>query len=42
MVSEVIANTDLKREKGFLYFVGTDDKGNLTIKRTKCGRIAKA
>jgi len=35
MGKEVIANTEIKREKGYLYFTGTDDKGNLTIMRTE-------
>jgi len=41
MVSETIATTDIKREKGFLYFVSTDDKGNLTINKAKAGRKPK-
>ena len=30
-MSEIIAETEIKREKGKLYFCGTDEKGNLTI-----------
>ncbi len=30
-MKEVILKTDIKREKGFLYFTGTDDEGNLTL-----------
>lgn len=32
-MGEVIANTELKREVGFLYYTGTDENGNLTICR---------
>lgn len=38
MVSEVIASTEILREKGWLYFVSTDDKGFLTINKAKAGR----
>ena len=38
---EVVATTDIPREKGFIYFTGTDEKGNLTIVRTKAGRTKK-
>ena len=31
MVKKIIANTKIKREKGFIYFTGTDELGNLTI-----------
>jgi hypothetical protein len=37
-MSEVIANTDLPREAGYLYFCGTDDKGNLTICKATKGK----
>ena len=37
-MSEIIANTELPRERGFVYFCGTDDKGNLTICKAKAGR----
>jgi len=37
-MSEVIATTEIPREKGFLYVTGTDDKGCLTIIRVKAGR----
>lgn len=40
-MSEVILKTSIKREKGFLYFCGTDDKGNLTIGKSKMGRKQK-
>lgn len=38
---EVIATTDIKREKGFIYPTGTDSKGNLTILRIRAGRKKK-
>jgi len=31
MVKKIIAKTKIKREKGFIYFTGTDESGNLTI-----------
>jgi hypothetical protein len=37
-MTEVIATTEIPREKGFIYFIGTDEKGNLTICKTKAGR----
>ena len=30
-MSEIILTTDIKREKGKLYFCGTDDNGFITI-----------
>lgn len=41
-MSELIAKTEIKREKGFVYFTGTDENGNLTICRAKAGRKKKA
>ena len=41
-MSEVIATTEIPREKGYLYFTGTDEKGNITICRNKAGRKKKA
>jgi hypothetical protein len=38
---ETIAQTDILREKGFLYVCGTDDKGCVTIIKLKAGRKAK-
>jgi hypothetical protein len=38
---EIIATTDIKRERGFLYPTGTDDNGNLTIMKIKAGRKKK-
>jgi len=40
-MSEVILTTDLPREKGFIYFVGTDKKGNLTLCKAVAGRKKK-
>ncbi len=37
-MEEIIKVTDIKREKGYIYFVGTNEEGNLIIKRTKAGR----
>ncbi len=31
MIKKLIARTKIKREKGFIYFTGTDEVGNLTI-----------
>lgn len=41
MAGEVILKTEIPREKGFLYWVGSDDKGNLAILKTKAGRKSK-
>lgn len=40
-MAEKLADTDIPREKGFIYFLGTNDKGNLTINKAKAGRKAK-
>ena len=32
---EIVATTEIPREKSWIYFVGTDDKGNVTIERAK-------
>jgi len=37
-MKKVIAKTKIKREKGYLYFTGTDDDGNITIMRTEMKR----
>ena len=31
MTKEIIAETEIPREKGYLFVCGTNDKGNLTI-----------
>lgn len=38
---ETIVTTEISRERGYIYFVGTDDKGFITIERTKSGRRKK-
>ncbi len=40
-MGEVIATTEIPREKGFVYYMGTDEKGLLTICRAKAGRKKK-
>jgi hypothetical protein len=40
-MAEQIATTDLPREKGYIYFLGTSDKQTLTINRAKAGRKKK-
>ncbi len=40
-MKEIISKTKIKREKGFLYYTGTDKDGNLTICRTKMARGGK-
>jgi len=34
-MKEIIAKTDIKREKGYLYFTATDERGNITVCRTE-------
>lgn len=41
MSKEIIAVTEIKREKGFIYPTGTDEKGNLTIMKVTAGRKKK-
>ena len=41
MAKKVILNTEIKREKGKLYFCGTNDKGNLTIGEAEMARGKK-
>jgi len=40
-MGEVIATTEIPREKGFVYYTATDEKGNITICRAKAGRKKK-
>ena len=40
-MEEVIAKIDIKREKGFLYYCGTDKEGNLIVCKTKMARGRK-
>jgi hypothetical protein len=37
-MAELIAKTNLKREKGFLYYVKDDDQGNLSIWKAEMSR----
>jgi len=30
-MGKVLIKTDIKREQGFLYYCGTDSKGNITV-----------
>ena len=42
MAKKIILTTDIKREKGYLYFCSTDTKtGNLTIGKTAMARGKK-
>lgn len=40
-MGEVIATTEIKRETGYLYYCGTDKKGNLTVCKAKMARGKK-
>lgn len=40
-MGEIIATTQYKREKGYLYYTGTNKEGNLTLCRAKMGRGKK-
>ena len=35
MTKKTILKTEIKREKGFLYYCGTDEDGNITVCRTE-------
>jgi len=37
-MKKIIAKTKIKREKGILYFCGTDEEGNITICQTEMVR----
>jgi hypothetical protein len=37
-MSKIIANTEIKREQGKLYFCGTDANGNITINEAVMAR----
>ena len=41
MTKKTILTTDIKREKGFLYYCGTSEDGNLTISRSEMARGRK-
>ncbi len=34
-MKKTILKTEIKREKGFLYFCGTDEDGNITVCQTE-------
>ena len=40
-MGELIINTDIPREKGHIYYVSTDEKGNLCVYKSKAGRKKK-
>lgn len=40
-MGEVIITTDIPREKGYIYYTGTDDNGNICVCKTKAGRRKK-
>lgn len=40
-MSETILETNIPRESGFLYFCGTNKKGNITIGKTEMARGKK-
>ncbi len=40
-MKETILTTSIPREKGFIYFTGTDSKGNVTLMRTISGKKKK-
>lgn len=35
MTKELLMTTKIPREKGYLYYTGTDEKGNITLFRSK-------
>jgi len=37
-MSEVLLNTQIKREAGYLYYCGTDKNGNVVLCRTLMAR----
>jgi len=40
-MKETILTTEIPREKGYLYFVGTDEKGNIKVCRAEMARGGK-
>jgi len=40
-MKKLIAKTDIKRERGWIYYTGTDEKGNITIWKTEAGKKKK-
>lgn len=41
MAKEIILKTDIPREKGYLYFCGTDEDGNICIGKSEMTRGKK-
>lgn len=41
MAKEVLLKTDIKRDKGFLYYCGTDNNGNITVVKVPMARGRK-
>ena len=37
-MNEIIITTDIKKESGYIYFVQSDEQGNIIVARTKSGR----
>ena len=37
-MKKIIARTKIKRERGWLYFTGTDEEGNITLCKTEMRR----
>ncbi len=40
-MGEIIAKTQIKRERGFIYYTATAEDGMITIGRAKAGRKKK-
>ena len=40
-MGKVILKTDIKREKGFLYYCSSDDDGNITVCKAEMSRGKK-
>ena len=40
-MKELIAKTNIKREKGWLYYTGTDEEGFITLWKSESGRNKK-
>ena len=40
-MAEIISTTNIKRERGFIYYTATSDEGFITIGRAKAGRKKK-
>ena len=41
-MGEIIATTQIPREKGFLYYCSTDNKGNITVCKAKMAHSGKS